>query len=132
MNPLQENNSDKLQILCVIVFLLVVIIFLGAKVIDTLQDIKELRIKPLTGVKKVAISYEQYRVLKCESQLKNTAIGDNGDSVGIAQYQTPTFEEFENKYNLTLNINSPKDQLTLMNKMWPEYKDRWSCYKLIN
>lgn len=78
----------------------------------------------------IEISYEIYQTLICESQLNPDAIGDNGDSIGIAQFQQPTFDEFSKKYNLDLDINNTRDQLILMKMMFADgYAYRWTCWR---
>lgn len=85
------------------------------------------------GEPTITLTYEQYRVLKCESGLKHEGvIGDSGASVGIAQFQQPTFDEFSKKYNLKLDINNPKDQIILMKRMFDDgFAERWTCYRII-
>ena len=54
------------------------------------------------------------RLIKCESNWKETALGDNGRSFGILQFKEKTFEHFAEKYGFReLEIRNPYHQIDL-------------------
>jgi len=72
------------------------------------------------------------KVIKCESNGKQTAVGDSGLSRGIAQFQKPTFDRLSKKFGEELNYNSSYDQLKLM--VWSianGYGSNWTAYRAI-
>jgi len=73
-------------------------------------------------------SYEKmYQVIDCESGWDNTQIGDDGRSIGIAQFLRSTFSE-----NCTGDYYSAKDQLTCLASMWQNgLQKRWTCYRML-
>ncbi len=77
---------------------------------------------------------ELMKVARCESNLKQTAIGDNGKAKGIFQYHTPTWLEFERQFRQDLDIESYADQSKLT--AWAfskgeKYKRHWTCYTML-
>ena|SRR3990167_844679 len=69
-------------------------------------------------------------IIYCESKGDKNAIGDNGSSLGIAQFKKSTFFEQMTYYNLKLNLYSWDDQIRLMSAMAGDKKwSHWTCYK---
>lgn len=57
-------------------------------------------------------------LIRCESEWKLDAKGDNGASHGILQFKTPTFALFSKKYGLgDLEIENPYHQIELASLM---------------
>jgi hypothetical protein len=72
-------------------------------------------------------------IIECESGGKYNAIGDDGVSVGIAQFQKITFEEMKHLAKMPkLRWKNPIDQLRLMVWMLNNgHGKRWTCYRKI-
>ena len=74
-------------------------------------------------------------IIECESSGRYDALGDDGISVGIAQFQEVTFNEMKKKAKMPrLRWKNPVHQMRLM--IWmidhnPSYGDRWTCYRRI-
>ena len=70
-------------------------------------------------------------VTECESGGRYDAVGDNGKSVGIAQFQKATFEQMKREAHMPkLQWKNPIHQLRLMN--WAidhGYGKAWTCYR---
>lgn len=72
------------------------------------------------------------KVISCESNGKQTAVGDSGLSRGIAQFQKPTFDSLSKKFGEELNYNSSYDQLKLL--VWSianGYGSNWTAWRAI-
>jgi len=64
-----------------------------------------------------------------ESSWRVDAVGDNGHSFGLLQFQVPTFNEFATKYGLDININNPEHQIILAKLMIEDgYLERWTTH----
>ena len=72
-------------------------------------------------------------IIECESSGRYDAVGDDGVSVGIAQFQEATFNEMKKKAKMPrLRWKNPVHQLRLMIYMIEHgYGDRWTCYRKI-
>ena len=70
-------------------------------------------------------------ILECESGGRYNAVGDDGVSVGIAQFQEVTFNEMKRAAKMPkLRWKNPIDQLRLMVWMLDHgYGKRWTCYR---
>lgn len=70
-------------------------------------------------------------IIECESSGRYNAVGDDGISVGIAQFQEATFNEMKkNAHMERLRWKNPVHQLRLMIWMIDHgYGDRWTCYR---
>lgn len=68
---------------------------------------------------KFSVDKEKFaRLIACESEWKEDALGDNETSFGILQFKKSTFEMFIKKYGLTdLNIDNPYHQIDLATRM---------------
>jgi len=72
------------------------------------------------------------KVIQCESNGKQTAVGDSGLSRGIAQFQKPTFDMLSKKMGEELDYNSSYDQIKLM--VWSisnGYGRNWTAWRAI-
>ncbi len=72
-------------------------------------------------------------ILQCESGGRYNAVGDDGISVGIAQFQESTFNEMKALAKMPrLRWKNPIDQMRLMVWMLDHgYGSRWTCYRII-
>ena len=72
-------------------------------------------------------------IIECESSGRYDAVGDDGISVGIAQFQESTFNEMKKKAKMPrLRWKNPVHQMRLMIWMIEHgYGDRWTCYRKI-
>lgn len=70
-------------------------------------------------------------IIECESSGRHDAVGDDGVSVGIAQFQKPTFEMFKRKAgHPEWHWKNPIHQLRLMSWMLDHGHGRhWTCYR---
>lgn len=70
-------------------------------------------------------------IIECESGGRYNAVGDDGVSVGIAQFQKNTFEEMKKLAKMPrLRWKNPIDQLRLTVWMLDHgYGNRWTCYR---
>ena len=70
-------------------------------------------------------------IIECESSGKYNAVGDDGVSVGIAQFQEQTFNEMKRLAHMPhLKWKRPIDQLRLMVWMLDNgFGYRWTCYR---
>lgn len=69
-------------------------------------------------------------ILACESNFNPHAVGDGGKSVGIAQFQRPTFYRLAKKAGYKGDWRSSKDQVKLLTwAVGNGYAAEWSCYK---
>ena len=72
------------------------------------------------------------KVIQCESEGNINAVGDNGLSRGIAQFQEPSFNRLSKLMGEELNYNSPHDQIKLM--IWSianGHGREWTAYRAI-
>lgn len=72
------------------------------------------------------------KIIQCESQGKQSAVGDNGLSRGIAQFQKPTFTSLSKLMGEELDYNSSNDQIKLM--VWSianGYGRNWTTYRAL-
>jgi len=82
--------------------------------------------------KAIEISPEMFAVLHCESGLNPSVVGDSGDSIGWAQFQKPTWNDFNKRYGTDLDIYNPEHQLIMMKKMFEDgFAWRWSCARIL-
>ena len=51
--------------------------------------------------------------MRCESNGKQNTVSDGGRSIGVFQYQKPTWERHSKEYGEELDRNSPYDQAKL-------------------
>ena len=67
------------------------------------------------------------KLITCESEWKEDAVGDHNRSFGILQFQNATFERFAKKYDMeTLNIMNSFDQIDLAVLMFRDgYEEHW-------
>ena len=73
-----------------------------------------------------------YEVIQCESNWKETAVGDHGLAYGLAQFHEPTFDMFSKQMGMELDYKSPKDQILVM--AWAFSKGlehHWTCYDIV-
>lgn len=69
-------------------------------------------------------------VMRCESNGKQNTISDGGRSIGVFQYQKPTWERHSKEYGEELDRNSPYDQAKLATWAIANGKGReWSSYR---
>jgi hypothetical protein len=70
-------------------------------------------------------------IIECESSGRYDAVGDDGVSVGIVQFQEATFNEMKRLAHMPrLRWKNPIHQLRLMVWMIEHgYGDRWTCYR---
>lgn len=84
---------------------------------------------------KFSINGEQFtRLIACESEWKEDALGDHGVSFGILQFKKNTFEMFTKKYGLiNLDINNSYHQVDLAAQMISDgYGFHWkNCVRKI-
>lgn len=70
-------------------------------------------------------------IIECESAGRYNVVGDDGVSVGIAQFQKATFEELKRKAKMPwLQWKNPIHQMRLLN--WAidhGYGHLWTCYR---
>jgi len=70
-------------------------------------------------------------IIECESSGRYDAAGDDGVSVGIAQFQEATFNEMKKKAKMPrLRWKNPIHQMRLL--IWMSdngYANRWSCFR---
>lgn len=76
------------------------------------------------------------KVVQCESQGSQNAVGDSGRSKGIAQFQKPTWDalvdKYQEQYNEELDYASSHDQLKLLTfSVATGYGNRWTAYRAI-
>lgn len=73
-------------------------------------------------------------IVECESSGRYDAIGDDGTSVGIAQFQEITFNEMKkNAHMERLRWKNPIHQMRLMIWMVDNgYGNRWTCYRKLD
>lgn len=66
-------------------------------------------------------------LISCESNWKEDAVGDNNKSLGILQFQKPTFDRFAKKYKKGfLDISDPYDQIDLAALMISDgHQEHW-------
>lgn len=72
------------------------------------------------------------KVIQCESQGNVNAVGDNGRSNGIAQFQEPSFNRLSRLMGEELDYTSPHDQIKLM--VWSianGHGREWTAYRAI-
>lgn len=73
-------------------------------------------------------------LIRFESSGNHLAIGDNGKSRGILQFQKPTFERYKEKYELSyLRYDNERDQIILADQMLQENFGNithWTVYPL--
>jgi hypothetical protein len=72
------------------------------------------------------------RVIECESKWNVNAVGDNGLSNGIAQFQKASFNRLSKLMGETLDYNSPHDQIKLL--VWcikNGHGREWTAYRAI-
>ena len=72
-------------------------------------------------------------IIECESSGRYDALGDDGISVGIAQFQEATFNEMKKKARMPrLRWKNPVHQRRLL--IWMSdngYGSRWTCWRKI-
>lgn len=72
------------------------------------------------------------KVIQCESRGKVDAVGDSGRSIGIAQFQKPTFKMLSDKLGEELDFNSSHDQIKLLSwSIANGYGKNWTAYRAI-
>lgn len=99
-------------------------------------EIDERRMDKLeTRIDEITLTYDQYRILKCESDLDENTIGDKNlefRAYGIAQFQVRTFNWLAKKFNFKGSINNAEDQIKLFKLAIDNgYGYLWSCSKKI-
>lgn len=68
-------------------------------------------------------------VLRCESNFKQTAVGDHGNARGVAQFWKGTFDRFKAESGLDVEYTDEEGQIELMNwAMAHGYESHWSCH----
>ncbi len=72
--------------------------------------------------KKENINSQQFlRLIKCESNWKEDAMGDSGTSFGLLQFKKDTFSLFSKKFDLpNIDIKDPYQQIDLAVRMIKE------------
>lgn len=70
-------------------------------------------------------------IIECESSGRYNAVGDDGTSVGIVQFQKATFDEMKAKAGMPkLHWKNPVHQMRLMIWMVDHgYGKRWTCFR---
>lgn len=76
------------------------------------------------------------KVVECESQWNEDALGDGGRSYGLGQFQKQTWnalvDEYQKQYNEELNYKSSHDQLKLLTFSISEgHGSHWTAYRAI-
>lgn len=122
-----------------VLFLIASLLVLPQRTISVEPEIIELTLQEKAivfannhGVDSLLVS----KIIKCESNWNVNAIGDNGHSRGIAQFQEPTFNRmkkvFQEEYGYDLSYTSPEDQINLLSfalsKGWGR---EWTAYRAI-
>lgn len=94
-----------------------------------LQPVFEAGIERVEEVRaELAIYRKTLDILACESNFNHHAVGDGGKSIGIAQFQRPTFYRLARKAGYDGDWRSPKAQVQLLT--WAVrngYAGEWSC-----
>lgn len=77
--------------------------------------------------------HDLFRVVKCESNWKKTALGDSGKALGLAQYHKATFHRHAKFVDLEwYDYTNPYHQLDLMARAWSlGMSDEWSCKRIV-
>lgn len=75
-------------------------------------------------------------VATCESSLNVEAVNNNEpnniQSYGIFQYQKPTWEYFEKKFNVDLDYYNPEDQIKMTAIAFKNGQaNHWSCFSKV-
>lgn len=71
-------------------------------------------------------------VMRCESNGKQSTVGDGGRSRGIFQIQKPTWDRFTKEMGETLDYNSPFDQARVATWAFANGKqNEWTTYRSI-
>ena len=71
-------------------------------------------------------------VMRCESNGKQNTVSDGGRSIGVFQYQKPTWERHSKEYGEELDRNSPYDQAKLATWAIANGKgNEWTAYRTI-
>ncbi len=71
---------------------------------------------------------ELEKVIKCESNWSESAIGDHGKAHNIAQFHEDTFLRWSKQMGETLNWDSAHDQAKVMAWAFSKgYKSSWTC-----
>lgn len=96
-----------------------------------LQPVLEAGIARVEQTRAEIANYRQVlEILACESNFDHRAVGDGGKSIGIAQFQRPTFYRLARKAGYDGDWRSPKDQVRLLTwAVGNGYADEWSCAK---
>jgi hypothetical protein len=120
------------------VIIAIVLSFLIGKVvkIENRLVIDERRMDKLEArMDAITLTYDQYRILKCESQFNPNAVGDKDlkyQVYGIAQFQIRTFNWLAKKFGFIGDINNTEDQVKLFKLAIDNgYSYLWSCSKKI-
>jgi len=72
------------------------------------------------------------KVMECESGGNQSAVGDEGRSRGVMQFQKPTFDSLSGKIGENLDINSSYDQIKLATWAISNGHGRsWTAYRAI-
>lgn len=72
------------------------------------------------------------KVMKCESNGKQTARGDGNHAIGVFQFHESTFNLFEKQMGEDLDINSYYDQIKLTSWAFAHGKQKhWTCAKIV-
>jgi len=99
----------------------------------------EALIRHYSKVYKVNADYA-LAIARCESELKHTAVGDNGLAYGVYQFHRPTFALFEKKMrrtgelmeNESLDYKSTDDNVRMA--LWAFQNDKdhhWTCARKV-
>ena len=73
-----------------------------------------------------------YNLAKCESELVHeNKWGDKGRSFGLYQWQEKSWELYNKKFNLDLDIKNPKDQIELTAIVLKDggWRNWYNCYR---
>jgi len=108
------------------------------------QDIEVKQIQVLTPQEHIIKYAQEYGVSEklllavatCESSLNVEAVNNNEpnhiQSYGIFQYQKPTWEYFEKKFNVDLDYYNPEHQIKMTAIAFKNGEaNHWSCYKKV-
>jgi hypothetical protein len=82
------------------------------------------------GEPAVVVGPEVYRIIKCESQWKEDAIGDGGRAYGLAQFHRPTWDWLVKLSGKNLDYYNPQHQIELLD--WALENGRgylWTCWR---
>lgn len=136
---LNNEPPDKWFIRLVAVFVLIILLVIGYRVFAQKTPQNPI-VRPHNATPMISqtafLSIEGFdsimaRLIECESNWNETAVGDHGKAYGLLQFWETTFELYKNKYDLPeLQYKDPDDQITLASIMIRDgHEHNWTCWK---